>query len=367
MSYDEKIVPEQQQQALRILDANANRAAEGLRVVEEYCRFVLGDGHLSRLCKLVRHGLTQVLSALGPELRVNSRDTLGDVGIASTGMQEGSAAVSVFSPDHIAAANSERVKQALRVIEEYLKLFSATDAARVEALRYQWYTLEKALFVTRNSQQRLAHARLYVLIDGGPSECALADRAQSLITAGVHVLQLRDKRLGDRELLARARLLRRVIDESNFKPLLIINDRPDLALLCRADGVHVGQEEFTVCDARQIVGPQMLVGVSTHTIDQARQAVLYGASYLGCGPTFRSETKQFDHFPGLDFLREVAAEISLPAFAIGGITLENLPSVLATGFARVAVGHVLKETSDPEGTISSFLTALQQQAQCKIE
>jgi thiamine-phosphate pyrophosphorylase len=94
-------------------------------------------------------------------------------------------------------------------------------------------------------------------------------------------------------------------------------------VLCRADGVHVGQEELTIRDVRQIVGPEMLVGVSTHSIEQARQAVLDGASYLGCGPTFPSETKHFDHFPGLDFLRQVAAEISLPAFAIGGITLEH--------------------------------------------
>jgi thiamine-phosphate pyrophosphorylase len=218
--------------------------------------------------------------------------------------------------------------------------------------------LEKALFVTRHSQRRLAQARLYVLIDGGPSECALAERAQTLIAAGIHVLQLRDKRLADRELLARARLVRRVIDESDCKPLLIINDRPDLAVLCRADGVHIGQEELTVCDARQIVGPQMLVGVSTHTIEQARQAVLEGASYLGCGPTFRSETKQFDHFPGLDFLRDVAAEIALPAFAIGGVTLENLPSVLAAGFSRVAVGNAIASSRESDESVLQWLTAL---------
>src|SRR5205823_3080461 len=97
-----------------------------------------------------------------------------------------------------------------------------------------------------------------------------------------------------------------------------------------------GQEELSLKDARQIVGPDMLIGVSTHSIEQARQAVLQGADYLGLGPTFPSGTKRFDEFPGLHFLRQIAAEIVLPAFAIGGITLENLPQVLATGIRRVA-------------------------------
>src|SRR4030095_8281467 len=88
------------------------------------------------------------------------------------------------------------------------------------------------------------------------------------------------------------------------------------------------------------------VGVSTHSIEQARQAVLGGANYLGCGPTFPSATKDFDRFPGLDFLRAVCAEISLPAFAIGGITLANLPDVLGAGFRRVAVGGASAEAAE---------------------
>ena len=146
------------------------------------------------------------------------------------------------------------------------------------------------------------------------------------------VLQLRDKRLADRELIDRARRLRRLT--RGTATLLIINDRPDLAALAQADGVHVGQEELSVKDARSIVGPDVLIGVSTHSIEQARQAVLDGANYLGVGPTFPSGTKQFDHFPGLELLRAVAAEIRLPAFAIGGITRENLDQVKSAGFRR---------------------------------
>ena len=164
--------------------------------------------------------------------------------------------------------------------------------------------------------------------------------------------------------------MRRIIDDTTthhsplttHSPIFILNDRPDLAVLARADGVHVGQEELSVHDVRQIVGPTMLIGVSTHTIEQARQAVLDGANYLGCGPTFPSGTKHFDHFPGLDFLRQVAAEISLPAFAIGGITRENLPQVLATGFTRVAVGGAIASSAHPVDDIRHFLKQLQPRA-----
>jgi thiamine-phosphate pyrophosphorylase len=358
MSCDDSDLPASRQAQLRILDANANRAAEGLRVVEEYCRFVLDDAHLARICKTVRHGLTKALLEIGGEQRVIARDTLGDVGIVPADHDRLGSETAVFSLEQIAAANSQRVKQALRAIEEYLKITSAAAAARVESLRYQWYTLEKALIITAASQQRLATAKLYVLLDGGTSECAFVERLHALLEGGVHVLQLRDKRLNDRMLVERGRLMRRVIDETTEKPLFIMNDRPDLAVLCRADGVHVGQEELSVRDVRKIVGPEMLVGVSTHSIDQARQAVLDGACYLGCGPTFPSETKHFAHFPGLDNLRAVAAEIALPAFAIGGITLENLPDVLATGFTRVAVSRAIASEAEPETAVRRWIDVL---------
>ena len=119
-----------------------------------------------------------------------------------------------------------------------------------------------------------------------------------MIEAGVHVLQLRDKQLGDRELLERAGCCELDAAQGTPSTLLIVNDRPDLAVLAQADGVHVGQEELSVKDARSIVGPDMLIGVSTHSIEQARQAVLDGANYIGVGPTFPSGTKRFEQFPG---------------------------------------------------------------------
>lgn len=344
--------------ALRILDVNVNRANEGLRVVEEYCRFVLADQHLTRQCKQLRHDLSSVCATIPTGDLHLARETQFDVGTTVTTPQEGNRQ----SLAHVAEASLQRIQQALRVLEEYGKLANPELGCRIESLRYRAYTLAKACTITADSQQRLKSVQLYVLLDGDTDEIVFAGRLKALIAAGVHAIQLRDKSLDDRSLLTRARLARALILETaadaQTRPLLIVNDRPGLAFLARADGVHVGQNELTVHDARQIVGPNMLIGVSTHTLEQARQAVLDGANYIGCGPTFPSATKHFDNFPGPAFLTEVAAEISLPAFAIGGITLENLPQVLATGFTRVAVSSAITGNSNRAAATASFLDAL---------
>jgi thiamine-phosphate pyrophosphorylase len=202
---------------------------------------------------------------------------------------------------------------------------------------------------------RLADAWLYVLIDGGGpierfDEINYRQRVEGLVSAGVHLLQLRDKTLDDRTLMSRARLIRELTRRANT--LLVINDRADLAAACGADGVHLGQEDLPVHAARRIVGTQALLGVSTHSIEQARQAVLDGADYIGCGPTFPSSTKQFERLAGLDFLRQVAAEITLPAFAIGGITPENLPQVLEAGMIRVAMSGAVWQAENPGSIVS---------------
>lgn len=343
--------------ALRIVDANFNRASEGLRVVEEYCRFAAGDAHLSRLCKELRHELTQVASALPAEDLAQARQTERDVGTTIATPSEGSRQ----SLADVAVASLKRALQGLRAIEEYGKLLPPLDVARVEQLRYRTYTLGKAIVRCESAASALAEARLYVLIDGGGSamernEVAYRQRVEGLIAAGVDALQLRDKSLDDRTLLSRANLVRQIT--RGTRTLLIINDRPDIAAACQADGVHLGQEDLPVYEARQILGSRALIGVSTHTIEQARQAVLDGANYLGCGPTFPSTTKHFDQFPGLPFLRQVAAEIALPVFAIGGITAENLPQVLETGMKRVAVSGAVWNDNASTAAVRQLLTLL---------
>lgn len=338
--------------AMRVIDAAANRAREGLRVVEDYVRFVLDDRQLTARLKELRHELTSVLGRFPTAERMAARDTLGDVGtqLATPAERRRNDTASVL------AANFPRLQEALRSLEEFAKILDPPASAILEQLRYQTYTLHRAIETRRASADRLQHARLYVLIDGRATAEEFVELARSIASAGAHVIQLRDKRLDDRTLLQRARLLRQITAEAGV--LFIMNDRPDLAVLSRADGVHVGQEEISVKDARSIVGSEALVGVSTHSIEQARQAVLEGANYLGVGPTFPSETKQFDFFPGVALLKAVAAEIATPAFAIGGIRLDNLPVVLETGFRRVAVGAAIANAASPRTAVLDFLKAL---------
>ena len=135
-----------------------------------------------------------------------------------------------------------------------------------------------------------------------------------------------------------------------------MNDRADIAVACGADGVHVGQEELSVADARRILGPEKLIGVSTHNLDQAQAAVLEGADYIGVGPVFASQTKSFSQHVGPGLVKEICDEVSLPAFAIGGIDLTNADQVAAAGCGRVAVTAVFSGAPiEKYGAIASEL------------
>jgi thiamine-phosphate pyrophosphorylase len=337
---------------LRILDVNANRAAEGLRVIEDHLRFAQDDRHLADLAKRLRHALVDTLSCLPASDLILARDAAGDVGRTLKTPQE----LDRGSVTAVVRANFKRTQQALRNLQEWTKLTHGPAALQFETLRYNVYELETILERTCQSDRQLREARLYVLIDGGENEANFVRRATSLIQAGVHMLQLRDKRLDDRQCIARGTRLMELVCGSSTR--VVINDRPDLAIAVQAHGVHLGQEDMPVSLARRILGPTRLIGVSAHSIEQARSAVLQGASYLGLGPTFPSRTKAFEHFPGLELLRAVAAEIRLPAFAIGGIDLTRLHQVLACGVGRVAVSSAVWQATSPAEMCQQFLSHL---------
>lgn len=332
--------------AMRIFDASTNRALEAARVVEDVVRFGLDDALLTDQWKQLRHELAKVAAMLPAAGRLAARDTMQDVGTRiSTETEQARADV-----DALLRANCERLKQSLRGMEESAKLLAGVGlltpeaATTLESLRYRGYTLEKATLLSVDCSRRLANARLYWITDATQP----LETIEKVLRAGVDVVQLRDKMATDRQLIERAKMLRIVSRRTDT--LFIVNDRADIAALCDADGVHVGQDELAVSDVRRIVGAERLVGVSTHGIEQARQAVLEGASYLGVGPTFPSGTKQFDDFTGLPLIQQVAAEIRLPWFAIGGIHEQNLAEVMAAGAERVAISGAIRGDSAGEVT-----------------
>ncbi len=362
---------------LRTLDAAANRAREGLRVVEDFVRFSLDDAHLSRLLKELRHELTERLSDLDRMGLTAARDTQGDVGTRIKTVHEQTR----LRPIDVVVANCRRVEEALRTLEEFSKLLLGQAAespageestnsprpsprladpqlpAHLEQLRYRLYTIEKALTTALVSCERLAGCDLYLLVTESLCHHGSGPAVRQALAAGVRIVQLREKSMTDRELMESARRVRNWTREADA--LFIMNDRPDLAVLAEADGVHVGQDELSVREARRIVGPHRLVGVSTHTIEQARQAVLDGADYLGVGPCFATSTKSFDQLAGLDFVRQVAAEITLPWFAIGGISLDNIAAVRTAGAGRVAVSSAICSSPTPGAAATKLVDQLQ--------
>jgi thiamine-phosphate pyrophosphorylase len=337
---------------IRIIDAALNRVSEGLRVAEDYVRFVLDDPFLTGRAKAIRHDLAAAAASISTLDRHAARDTQQDVGTAISTDAE----VSRRDAWDVCAASLKRSEQSLRSLEEYGKLFDNEFAGRIESLRYRLYTLEKAIGIGRSSQGRLDGVRLCVLVGGGDSLAQFEQIIGELVDAGVGMMQLRDRHLDDHDLIAGARML--VERTRGSQTLCIVNDRADIAVAVGADGVHLGQEDLSVKDARSIVGTRMLIGVSTHNVEQARAAVLDGANYLGAGPTFASRTKSFENFAGLQYLRELASEIRLPTFAIGGITAENLPSVMAAGIDRVAVGAAVVNAGDPGCAARALLRML---------
>lgn len=332
--------------AFRVLDANANRATEGLRVVEEFLRFHWQDRLLSEMCKSIRHEVSRtVVGLMSIDNRTACRSTETDVGVQVQGEAEYSRPALI----DVALANVKRATEALRVMEEYSKLFSADAAKQFESLRYRTYTLEKSIGHLVRGNQRLQDAHLYVLIDGsfGYGQ-EFQNRIQQLAKSEVDIVQLRAKDATDRQIVEVSREIGGMLQSAGI--LFVMNDRPDIARVVNADGVHVGQSELSVADARAIVGPEMLVGVSTRTLSQAKQAVVDGADYIGVGPVFPSETKQFDELAGLDFVKEVSGEIRLPFFAIGGIDESRLADLVAAGGFRAAISQAVWHAADPIAT-----------------
>ena len=199
-----------------------------------------------------------------------------------------------------------------------------------------------------NRRLRLAVARLYLVLDGAHTH--VLDAA---LRGGVDVVQLRDKELPDGELVRAAEPFRRACDAHGA--LFVLNDRPDLVDGCRADGVHVGQRDVSVADARALVGDERIVGLSIETVDQLDAT---GADYLGVGAVFTTPTKTDAEAAGLDLVHAAAARVTIPWFAIGGIDLENVGDVVAAGAPGIAVVRAIRDADDPEAAARALRAAL---------
>jgi len=343
--------------ALRIIDANLNRAREALRVMEDYARFDLDDAGLSFAVKDLRHALVECTrKTAGPSSQETStlataefgqallaqRDIDGDVGRGikadSERYREG--------PLAVAETAAKRLSEALRSVEEYGKTVNRPFAEAIERIRYRGYDLERRLLLHARVNQRFGHVRLYVVLTESLCAADWFSTAQAALRGGADCLQLREKNLNDRLLLDRAKRLAALCREHGA--IFIVNDRPDIARLSGADGVHLGSDDLSIAAARRILPAHAIVGVSTHTIEQVQAVAALAPDYIAVGPMFPSSTKPQGYIAGLETLAAGRESTSLPLVAIGGISERNAASVLAAESCTLCVCSAVIAQSDAQ-------------------
>jgi thiamine-phosphate pyrophosphorylase len=340
----------------RLIDASANRAREGLRVMEDLARFVLDDTALTGSLKRLRHGLRDHLSTLPvrPADLLSARDTPGDVGTAIT--TPGELARPDALPD-LATAAAKRAQEALRSLEESAKALGQ-PGTNFESLRYALYDLERTLLL------RLAPPApqwsLCVLVTRSLCVHHTPEAIVRLAAAGgANCVQIREKDMPDAERLDHTARLVRIARDAGIHA--IVNDRADIARLADADGVHLGQTDLPVAAARRILGPGRWVGVSCASVDDARRAATDRADSIGLGPMFPSSTKPKPALAGPDLIRAVRDDpqaARLPHLAISGITPDNINRLAAAGCRGVAVSGAVCLAEDPESVCRAIINAL---------
>ena len=313
----------------RILDANVNRAAEGIRVLEDVLRFHFEDEVLTKEFRNMRHTLRKSLQEMDDSF-INCRDSQHDIGRE---ISRASTLDKKTSLKQLVNANFKRVTEALRVIEETLKIIGHYAVSKdMEGLRYQAYYLEKEY--GKKFKKEIPLGIYGITGEKFANGKSNLQCVKEMIEAGIKIIQYREKDKLHRDKIEEAKKIAKLCRENGV--LLIMNDHVDLAVLVDADGVHVGQDDMSIADVRAIIGEGKIVGVSTHSPEQAKKAEEQGADYIGVGPIFKTTTK--DTAPvGLEYLEYAVANVEIPFIAIGGIKEHNLDEVIKRGAKRICL------------------------------
>ncbi|MCX7842508.1 MAG: thiamine phosphate synthase [Clostridia bacterium] len=337
----------------RIIDANVNRAAEGLRVLEDLARFGLNEKSMSAKLKVLRHDIRKGLMEELPAC-LEQRDSKNDVGHAVSKELRVDEKGSMIE---LVTANFKRLQEALRSIEETLKLMNRRELSKkYEAYRFEAYNLEKEYFLLncRYSKMKKLDTDLYCItaeeFSKGRSNLEVV---KAMLNAGIKVIQYREK---DKKQLAKYKecvVLREMTRAAGAA--FIINDDIHIAMLVDADGVHIGQDDLPIEKVRELVGDKMIIGLSTHSPEQAQDALKRGADYIGVGPIFKTNTKKDVCDPvGLEYLEYAAKNVPIPFVAIGGIKEHNMLEVSARGAKCMAMVTEIVGAEDIEGKIASI-------------
>ncbi|MGF1515014.1 MAG: thiamine phosphate synthase [Elainellaceae cyanobacterium] len=328
----------------RILDANLDRAREGLRIIEEWCRFGLNNAVFAGHCKDMRQALARWHTT---ELRA-ARNTPDDPGTDLTHPDEARRS----GLEQLLQANFCRVEEALRVLEEYGKLYQAEMSAGCKQMRYDVYTLESQL-LGHQRHRKLLRSQLYLVTSPRDDLLSVVEAA---LQGGLSLVQYREKTADDKTRIHQAKQLKQLCHD--YDALFIVNDRIDLALAVGADGVHLGQHDAPVALARQMLGPHCIVGKSTTSPKEMEQALAENPDYIGVGPVYETPTKAGKAAAGLAYVRHAQTHSTVPWFCIGGINADNLGQVLGAGATRVSAVRAIMDAERPTLITQYFLSQL---------
>lgn len=318
-----------------LIDANLSRAKEGMRVVEDTIRFVLRNEVLYDKIRPLRHILVQLEYLLGSATRLAGRNFDQDLGQAS----EENNLASRRNFWGLMKANFSRLEEALRTLEEYSKIYLPQHYSHFQKLRYDVYCIE---FEVLSSTP---HYWLQLYFEAGVVY-PLSDNPEDLIWLidhGAKVVQLRNKNGDKNEIYNQAKYLCEYIDKKDknafgYTPiLLIIDDCVQVAAQLPVAGIHIGQTDMSLLQARKILGSSKIIGKSNNNLEQMKESVAQGADYVSIGPIFPTPTKP-DRTPvGVEAIEKIKKEIFIPWLAIGGIDIKNAPELYKAGANNIAV------------------------------
>lgn len=334
----------------RIIDANFNRAREAIRVVEEFCRFALDSDLLMSRARQLRHELSAAIGRLDAGRLISSRDTLSDVGVGKTVAKQ----LARSNLRDCFTAGCKRLTEALRTLAEMTQTQDRSVAETIEKLRFTAYTLEKDIVLFSEPAEKFRRVRLYIIITSNlPSD--IISLTHRCVAGGADCIQLRAKTIEDDKLFNIAVEFVRICKAVGV--LSIINDRADVAVAAGADGVHLGQNDLPIEQARKLQLAPLIIGKSTHSLEQLRAACNEYPTYVSLGPVFATVTKPTAEPVGLDYVRQATKKLAgtgIGSVAIGGITLDNIEYVLGAGALSVAVCSAVTETNDPTAACGSL-------------
>jgi thiamine-phosphate pyrophosphorylase len=333
-----------EQAVYRIIDANFNRSREALRVMEEFCRFSLNSGSLTGRAKKMRHQLCGLIDRLDAGRLLAARDTKADVGVGLS--VEGQ--MQRANLKDTAKAACKRLTEALRALSEVIAAENQELAGQIEALRFEAYNLEKDCLIFDSTIEKYRKVKLYIVISSSlPAE--VINLTEKCIAGGADCIQLRAKKINDDELFALAAEVAKECKRGGV--LSIINDRVDIAIAANADGVHLGQNDLPIEQAYKLQQKPLIIGKSTHSMEQLKAACQQPLTYVGLGPVYSTPTKPTAPPVSLEYVKNATEYLSdkgIGHVAIGGITIDNVEFVLKAGAKAIAVSSAASNAADPK-------------------